>query len=506
MLREQNNKRNTKLADLYVGNRCKDFWREVKRVNSNYTAPGSVIDGHTTPESIANAFKDQYAAILRSDFVNLDQVNSFYHSLNNDCANKDYQIFHINEVFTACHQLKKDKKDADEQLMSDAFINASLPFYKCLCTLINIAIIHGYIPADLQAGTIIPLLKSGNPDKSLLSSYRPITLSSLFGKVIDLMILNRHQKAFNSSDLQFGFKSSHSTNHCTFVAKEVIAYYINNGSDVFSCAIDMQKAFDRVDLTKLFKKLLQRSIPVLIVRILFQYFNVNLRVLWNGAHSANFCSINGVKQGGILSPYLFSIFINDLLVALELNNEGCRVGHEFFGCIAFADDILLLAPSITALRRMLDICTAYANSNNILFNPNKSHCLHFGKSANLIKQFPVELQGMMLTWTDHIVHLGHILYPNLDDSCDIDARRHDFCSQVNYFIARFGHLTPALKIRLFQTYCQSFYGSQIWDLNNNKINTFNVSWRKAVRRLWFVPYRTHRFLLPDLMLAWQRLS
>ena len=116
-------------------------------------------------------------------------------------------------------------------------------------------------------------------------------------------------------------------------------------------------------------------------------------------------------------------------------------------------------------------------------------------------QFPVELQDVMLTWTDHIVLLGHILYPNLDDSCDIDARRHDFCSQVNYFIARFGHLTPALKIRLFQTYCQSFYGSQIWDLNNNKINTFSVSWRKAVRRLWLVPYRTHRFLLPDLMLG-----
>ena len=74
------------------------------------TAPRSAIDGHTTPESIANAFKDQYAAILRTNFVNLDQVNSFYHSLNIDCANKDYQIFHINEVFTACHQLKKTKK------------------------------------------------------------------------------------------------------------------------------------------------------------------------------------------------------------------------------------------------------------------------------------------------------------------------------------------------------------------------------------------------------------
>ena len=150
---------------------------------------------------------------------------------------------------------------------------------------------------------------------------------------------------------------------------------------------------------------------------------------------------------------------------------------------------------------MLDICTAYANSNNKLFNPNKSHCLHFDKSANPIKQFPVELQGVMLIWTVHIVHLGHILYTNLDNSCDIDARRHDFCSQVNYFIACFSYLALTLKIRLFQTYCQSFYCSQIWDLNNNKINTFNVSWLKAVRRLWFVPYLTHRFLLPDLILG-----
>ena len=108
-MREQNNKRITKLADIYVGNRCKDFWREVKRANSNYTAPRSVIDGHITTESIENAFKDQYAAILCSNFVNLYQVNSFYHSLKNDCVNKDYQIFRINEFFTACHQLKKDK-------------------------------------------------------------------------------------------------------------------------------------------------------------------------------------------------------------------------------------------------------------------------------------------------------------------------------------------------------------------------------------------------------------
>ena len=66
----------------------------------------------------------------------------------------------------------------------------------------------------------------------------------------------------------------------------------------------MQKAFDKVDLVKLIEKLRQRPIPVFIIRILFHlYYNVDLRVMWNGAYSSHFSSINGVKQGGTLSSF-----------------------------------------------------------------------------------------------------------------------------------------------------------------------------------------------------------
>ena len=290
------------------------------------------------------------------------------------------------------------------------------------------------------------------------------------------------------------------TNHCTFVAKEVISYYINSGSDVYACALDMQKAFDRVDLVKFFRKLLQRPISALIVRILFHlYFNIKLRVLWNNVYSSEFLSLNGVKQGGILSPYLFRTFINDFILELEQNRQGCFIGHMFHGCIVYADDILLLAPSLHALCHMLNICSIFADDNNIRFNQAKSHCLHFCKFNTAIKQYPVELQGTALTWTDHIAHLGHILCSSLDDSMDIDKRKRDFCSQANYFFTHFHHLSPALKSGLFQTYCQLFYGSQIWNLQNAVIESFNVAWRKAIRKLWGVPYRTHCNLLHHLM-------
>ena len=168
------------------------------------------------------------------------------------------------------------------------------------------------------------------------------------------------------------------------------------------------------------------------------------------------------------------------------------------------DDILLLAPSLhiiitgTALQAK-HIYTAFTSVNNIRFNPAKSHCIRFSRHPSRVEQFPVELQSVTLTWTDQILHLGLVLCSTLNDSSDISARRRAFCSQANYFFTRFNHVIPALKCHLFQTYCQSFYGSQIWDLQNATLNACDISWRKAVRRLWGVPYRTHRHLLAYLM-------
>ena len=182
--------------------------------------------------------------------------------------------------------LNPTKKDADLNLNSLSIINASHNFYGALCLLINIVIARGYTLLAWQAGTIIPLLKSGSLDKSLLTSYRPVTLSSLFGKIIDLLIVNRYNDVLYSSECQFGFKKGHSTNMCTFVVKEIVSYYVNNDSAVYFCAIDMSKAFDRVDLVKLFKRLSSRALQVYIIRILFVlYYNLCIKVSWNGCFS-----------------------------------------------------------------------------------------------------------------------------------------------------------------------------------------------------------------------------
>ena len=123
---------------------------------------------------------------------------------------------------------------------------------------------------------------------------------------------------FLCCDKQFGFKKGLSTSHCTFVAREVVDFYLNNGSSVYAGALDMQKAFDRVSLIMLFAKLMHIGLPLHIARILFLlYSRLNLSVFWNGSLSPSFVTVNGLKQGEILSPSLFCIFIDNLITGLE---------------------------------------------------------------------------------------------------------------------------------------------------------------------------------------------
>ena len=79
-------------------------------------------------------------------------------------------------------------------------------------------------------------------------------------------------------------------------------------------------------------------------------------IRWNGAVSEPFRVSNGVRQGGVLSPVLFSVYINGLLCTLQESRVGCHLGCDFVGGVCYADDIALLAPSPSALRMMLSIC------------------------------------------------------------------------------------------------------------------------------------------------------
>ena len=143
---------------------------------------------------------------------------------------------------------------------------------------------------------------------------------------------------------------------CSGVVKNVVSRYIDNGSSVYGCFLDANKAFDLVDHSLLFEKLSDRGLPLPVVIFLsFWYSNQRMKVRWEQSFSESFKVSNGVRQGGVHSPILFSVYLDGLLKKLAASGVGCHWGNLLAGSVCYADDIVLLAPCASALRTLLNV-------------------------------------------------------------------------------------------------------------------------------------------------------
>ena len=165
------------------------------------------------------------------------------------------------------------------------------------------------------------------------------------------------------------------------IAKEVIAYYTSCNTSVHCVFLYSSKAFDKIHYGKLFKLLLDRDIPPHDVRVLLNmYTDQQIRALWNDEYSNCFSVKNGVKQGAVVSPILFCVYLDVLLTELKKTGLGCFIGSWFAAALAYADDIILMAPSARAMREMLAICDKFAKEYCVTFNNTKSKCITFDYS------------------------------------------------------------------------------------------------------------------------------
>ncbi|CAL4163401.1 unnamed protein product, partial [Meganyctiphanes norvegica] len=110
--------------------------------------------------------------------------------------------------------------------------------------------------------------------------------------------------------------------------------------------------------------------PLICRLLLNMYINQKLRVKWAGTYSEEFTVTNGVKQGGVISPILYCvyIYIDGLINELKASGVGCFMTKVYAGIFIYADDLKLLAPSVHALRIMLNICLNYASKFDVKFN------------------------------------------------------------------------------------------------------------------------------------------
>ena len=288
------------------------------------------------------------------------------------------------------------------------------------------------------------------------SNYRGIALSSTIGKVLDTILLVSNQDILQSSPLQFGFKAQHSTTMCTFALEEVVQYYKNNNSDVYIMLLDASKAFDRVHYVKLFKLLHDRGMCPLVSRLLIMmYTNQSLCVKWGNCLSKYFNATNGVKQGGVLSPILFTAYMDKLLEQLESSGVGCYIGRQFMGAFGYADDVALVSPTLTSLRLLLSVCDDFGREFNVLFNPDKYQLMHYTCNSNKLEG--IVYNDIFIKATECGTHLGNPVGPN-GPSNAINDGINSFIIQYNSIMSLFPKAHVNVKYTLFKSFGMSLYG------------------------------------------------
>ena len=256
----------------------------------------------------------------------------------------------------------------------------------------------------------------------------------------------------------------------------------------------------------MFTILQDRKIHPIFLRLLFFiYKNQCCDVLWNTSYSYRFTVTNGVRQGAVSSPLLFSVYINDLIVQLRRSGLGCMFNHCFFGCLGYADDLLLLSASRSGLQAMVAICEKFAKARHLKFSSNidpvksKTKCIVFTPKKKLrVNIAPIILNHDPLPWVEEVKHLGNVLQCDNTMKRDVAIKRGKFIGKINSLLQELHFVEPEVFVRLMNIYCSSFYGSNLWDLFSNDVDRLYKSWNVTIRNVFKIPFNTHRYLIETI--------
>ena len=213
---------------------------------------------------ISNVFANKYKEPYNCVSYDQDEMNEVCESLVADiksqCNTNLCQVPHVIDSTRTIGKLKPNKADGVHKLMSDSLIQSGSTLHTHLSLLYTSMLRHGVSPKGMCLSTIIPIPKNRKKCLNESNNYRGIALGSLLGKILDNIIMYNNSHVLRSSDLQFGFKSKHSTTQCTFVLNEIVDYYARHDSPVYVTLLDASQAFDRVQYVKMFKLLIKRGI------------------------------------------------------------------------------------------------------------------------------------------------------------------------------------------------------------------------------------------------------
>ena len=432
-----------------------EFWSSVRQLNRNSSLLSNCIDGVTGEKNISNYWKEHFYNLLNCSGNDTDIKHKVIGKLEN--IQYDANIIVTSEdICTLIEKLKCGKASGPDGISAESLRFAHDRLHVLLSLCFSACFSHSYLPKSLLETTIVPVIKNKCGSLTDCNNYRPIAIATITSKLLESIILRKCEEYCFTSDNQFGFKAGHSTEFCIYSLLEFIDFYKKRNTTVFVTFLDASKAFDRVNYWLLFTKLIDKNVPLFVVKLLmFWYTKQDMKVRWGNTLSSSFQVGNGVKQGGILSPVLFNIYMDKLSITLNNTAIGGQIGGQLFNHLCYADDMCLISISSAGMQELLNVCHSYSIEHSLLYNGNKSYSLCF-KPTSIKFERPCFLLGeKIIPKVTQCKYLGVIIS---DHNCDADLKRQmrKFYTNANMLIRKFFKCSVDVKCYLFKTYCFSY--------------------------------------------------
>ena len=286
-----------------------------------------------------------------------------------------------------------------------------------------------------------------------------------------------------NSKLQIGFQENCRTSDHILTVKTLIDKYNQNGKKLYTCFIDFRKAFDSVWRNALFYKLLKNDIGGTFGRMIQNiYHDSKIQIKLQGGLTETFSDNVGVKQGCVLSPTLFKIFIKDLPDIFDEKCKPITLHKESLNCLLFVDDVIIMSETAEGLQRCLDRLKVYSDQWLLHINTDKTKVMIFNKPGKLIKgQYSIGLDT--IDTVNSYTYLGIVFRTsgNFSDAMNMLSQK---ASKAMFKLSHSLYqlnLPPSTSCYLFDTLVRpiSTYGCETWGaFLGTKDKVFNINHEK----------------------------
>ena len=305
------------------------------------------------------------------------------------------------DIITSLRKLKNRKSPGQDDIPNELLKYGGQSLIQQLTSLIQKILYQHRIPDEWRTSTTILMFKRG--DKKLPSNYRGINLLSTTLKLTTKVITTKINDLTCLADEQQGFRSGRSCTDAVFVIRQITEKSIEYNKPAYMCFIDLEKAFDRVQLRDVVHLLYNRQIPHNLVKTIQNIYEANqIQAKINGVLTEPINVGCGIRQGDSLSPLLFNIIMDEIIGNVRLL-KGYSMGDQEITILCYADDAVLVAENENDLQRLLHRFNCTAKSLNMIISTQKTKCMTTSKVPLRCK---LEVEGNVIQQEMKFKYLG----------------------------------------------------------------------------------------------------